>query len=59
MNHNDGRHVLTRDDRISIQSAENTQEGLSWIADNWMICIAIVCAIVIVAVLSGKVKLSR
>jgi hypothetical protein len=57
INHNDGKPVLTREDRISIQSAENTSEGFTWIGDNWLMCIAIVVVVVVTAIASGKVKL--
>ena len=57
MTHNEGHHVLTRDDRISIQTAENAAQGITWIYDNWHICLLSIIIICAIGILSGKVKL--
>ena len=56
-NHNEGISVLTREDRMSIQSAENTATGLTWIYDNWIMILIVVSIICLIGVLTGKVKL--
>lgn len=56
-NHNEGINVLTREDRMSIQSAENTETGLIWIYDNWIIILIVVSIICLIGVLTGKVKI--
>lgn len=56
MDHNNGTEVLTRSDRISIQSAEHTVQGFTWIYDNWLIVLALVVFICVIGVATGKVK---